>query len=204
MCRKIRFKKFNKVYSDVGVMVVDKDNILLAYLAGAIDSDGSISIKRSTYGRRKLKDRVSPMYYPRISLRQISPIIPTLLKEAFGGVIYIGKPSAKKGKMLYGYEATNLIGERAIRQLLPYLRLKKRQAEIILELQEIRKSGRDGHRVGYQKNRWGKYTMFQKAVISDETLKKMLDLYLEIRKLNDTRYDKLHWPQDLPLPEGVQ
>ena len=186
-------------------MVVDKDNILLlAYLAGAIDSDGSISIRRSTYGRRKLKNRISPVYYPRISLRQTSPMIPNLLKETFGGFICIDKPSAKKGKILYGYEATNLIGERAIRQLLPYLRLKKRQAEIILELQEVRKSGRDGRKTVYQKNRWGKYTMFQKAVISDETLKKMLNLYLEIRKLNDTRYDKLHWPQDLPLPEGIQ
>ena len=196
--------KFNKVYSYIEVMTVDKGNILLAYLAGAIDSDGSISIKRSTYGKRKLGDRISPMYYPRISLRQISPIVPNLLRKTFGGGIYISKPNAKRGKLLYCYEATNLIAEHTVRKLLQYLILKKRQAEIILELQEIRKNGKDGHISGYQKNRWGKYMVVQKAVISDITLKKMLDLYLEIRKLNDTRYDKLHWPQDLPLPEGIQ
>ncbi len=180
-----------------------EEKLMLAYLAGAIDSDGSISIRRSTYGMRKRKDRISPMFSPRISLRQTSNIVPNLLKQVFGGTTYIDKPAknVKNGKKLYCYEAQNLIAENAIRKLLPYLKIKKPQAELVLQLQQIKTLGRKGHKLVIQTNRWGKKMPINHAVYSDEQLQSMLDLYLKVRALNDTRYDKLHWPQDLPLPK---
>lgn len=193
-------QKFNISYPNLGYM----NEVILAYLAGAIDSDGSISIRRSTYNMRKTKTCVSPIFSPRISLKQTSDIVPKLLKENFRGHIFISKPAknVKKGKILYCYESENLIAENAVKALLPYLKVKKKQAEIIILLQDIKKSRREGHRGSKQNGRWGEVYV-NHSVYSKNQLDRMLGLYLQIRELNDTRYDKLHWPQDLPLPSKI-
>ena len=57
----------------------------LAYLAGAMDSDGCISVKRSTYAMRVRGDAGTPVFSERVIFKQVTPEIPTLLKELFGG-----------------------------------------------------------------------------------------------------------------------
>ncbi len=113
--------------------------IELAYLAGAIDSDGTIGIKRSTYAMRVRGDAGAPTFSERIALRQTSPIIATMLKERFGGSLYMTKPSAVNGKPLYSWAATDVRALECLQALLPYLRIKREQALNCLALRVIKR-----------------------------------------------------------------
>lgn len=117
------------------------DDTTLAYLAGAIDSDGSIGIKRSTYHIRVRKDAKNATYSERIQLKQVTPQIPELLKECFGGAFRIEKPSTQDGKPLFSYGCTDKQAARACELMLPYLRVKRRQAELVLELRKSKQPG---------------------------------------------------------------
>lgn len=110
----------------------------LAYLAGAIDSDGTIGIKRSTYSMRVRGDAGAAVFSERVALRQTSPIVPTMLKERFGGSLYMTKPSAAKGKPLYSWAATDLRATECLKALLPYLRIKQEQAANCVALREVK------------------------------------------------------------------
>lgn len=114
---------------------------VLAYLAGAMDSDGYFSIKRSTYHMRVRGDAVNPVYSEDTGLRQVTPHIPELLKEHFGGYLSVERPSTTNGKPLHSWRATAANAARCAEALLPYLRIKRRQAELMLELRESRKPG---------------------------------------------------------------
>lgn len=117
------------------------DDTTLAYLAGAIDSDGSIGIKRSTYHIRVRKDAVNATYSERILLKQVTPHIPELLRECFGGSFQTQKASTEDGKPLYSYACTDKNAAIACELMLPYLRIKKPQAQLVLELRESKQPG---------------------------------------------------------------
>jgi len=112
-------------------------NEILAYLAGAVDSDGSIGIRKSTYATRH-NTAWNPTYAARISLHQVTPQIPELLKETFDGSITKTKPSTENGKPLLAWNLEHKKAVVAAQSLLPFLRVKRRQAQIILELQLTR------------------------------------------------------------------
>lgn len=124
----------------------------LAYLAGAIDSDGTIGIRRSTYAMRIRHDAGAAIYSERVALRQVSPIIPQMLKGHFGGSLYMTKPSVPRGKPLFSWAATDLRAVACLTALLPYLRLKREQASNCLTLREIKvlsKAARVAHGRGH-------------------------------------------------------
>lgn len=120
----------------------------IAYLAGAMDSDGYFSIKRSTYHLRVRKDAVNAIYSEQMGLKQVTPHVPELLKETFGGHMSQQRPSTANGKPLFGWMGTDLIAANAIRSLLPYLRIKREQAECIVELGYWRRHP-DAHRTAW-------------------------------------------------------
>lgn len=111
-------------------------NNLLAYLAGAMDSDGYFSIKKSTYHIRVVKDSINPSYSEKIGLKQVTREVPELLKKTFGGSLRLEKKSTKNGKPLFSWTATDINASEACRLLLPFLLIKIRQANLILELRE--------------------------------------------------------------------
>lgn len=115
-------------------------NELFAYLAGAIDSDGTIGIKRSTYAMRVRKDAGAPVFSERVALRQVTPQIPNLLKKTFGGSLYITKPSVPKGKPLWSWAATDLRALECLTALMPFLRVKRKQAMNCLALRKVKRS----------------------------------------------------------------
>jgi len=110
----------------------------LAYLAGAIDSDGTIGVKKSTYAMRVTRDCGAATYSERVALRQVTPIIPTMLRDRFGGSLYMTKPSAPNGRLLYSWAATDQRAAACLKALLPYLRIKRPQAEKCLELRRLK------------------------------------------------------------------
>jgi len=111
---------------------------LFAYLAGAIDSDGTIGIKRSTYAVRVRKDSCQPTYSERLALRQVTPAVPELLRTTFGGSLYLTQPSAVGGKPLFSWSVTDQKAATCLRTLLPYLRVKRAQAENALALRGVK------------------------------------------------------------------
>lgn len=118
------------------------DAILSAYLAGAIDSDGTIGIRRSTYAMRVRRDSTVPVYSERIALRQVTPDIPTLLKQEFGGSLGVTKSSSARGRDLYSWAATDLRAVACLTALLPYLRVKRAQADNCLALRLVKERSR--------------------------------------------------------------
>lgn len=110
----------------------------LAYLAGAIDSDGTIGIKRSTYAMRVRGDAGAPVYSERVALRQVTPQIPTMLKKAFGGSLYMTPPSTANGRPLYSWAATDVRAIECLNALLPYLTVKRAQAMNCIALRGVK------------------------------------------------------------------
>ncbi len=119
------------------------NKIDLAYLAGAIDSDGCFMIRRCTYRKRVTCDADNPTYSERVCLKQVTPQIPELLHQvAGGGSLRLEKASCKdNGKPLYTFDCTNKIAAALTSKILPYLRVKKRHAELIMEL----RASKSGH-----------------------------------------------------------
>jgi len=114
-----------------------KPNIL-AYLAGAIDSDGTIGIKRSTYAMRVIQDSGAATFSERVALRQVTSDITTLLRETFGGSIYMTKPSTARGRPLYSWAVTDLKAVECLVALMPFLRVKRQQALNCVALRKIK------------------------------------------------------------------
>ncbi len=108
----------------------------LAYLAGAMDSDGCISIKKSTYHIRVRKDAGNAVYSERLSLKQVTPQIPELLAITFGGVVKLRGAQTENGKPLYTWVVTDKVAALAAERLLPYLLVKRPQAERVAELRK--------------------------------------------------------------------
>ncbi|MBV8522460.1 MAG: hypothetical protein JOY71_10115, partial [Acetobacteraceae bacterium] len=115
---------------------------ILAYLAGAMDSDGSFGIKRSTYHMRVRGDAWQPVYQERADLKQAAPDIPNLLRQTFGGSLSHNAPGTAKSKPLYGWHASDRVAANTAKALLPYLRIKRRQAELLIELRATKDDSR--------------------------------------------------------------
>lgn len=117
--------------------VVTSPPEVLAYCAGVIDSDGTIGIKRSTYGMRVRKDMEQATYNARICVRQVGIEALTVLAQTFGGSVRPAKTYAKRGKPMWSWAITDALAESALRRLVPYLRIKRGQAENCLELRAL-------------------------------------------------------------------
>jgi hypothetical protein len=112
------------------------DALLFSYLAGAVDADGYISIKRTAtrYGW-------APDFDERLGLKQVTPQVPELLRQTFGGIVQMTKPSVPNGRWLYRFSITNQMAARACEALLPYLRIKHEQAQLVLDLHRTKANG---------------------------------------------------------------
>lgn len=98
----------------------------LAYLAGFFDGEGSIGIMR----RKKVKSK-NYAYYASISVGQKDKAIINTLQKHFRGGIHKVKRDGS-----YMWYCTDKTAYECIKQLLPYLRYKKPQAELVVSLYE--------------------------------------------------------------------
>jgi hypothetical protein len=112
-----------------------------AYMAGAMDSDGYFTIKKSTYAIRVRKDAGNPVYSEKLGLHQVTPQIPELLRAAFGGSVLLAPQQTPNSRPLYRWDITDRNAAGACEALLPFLRIKRRQAELILELRRSKAEG---------------------------------------------------------------
>lgn len=118
------------------------DRAILAYCAGVIDSDGTIGVKRSTYSVRVVGDSRQPTYSERICVKQVEPQAVALLKSLFGGRHGIDDPSCKRGRRLHVWQVTDKQAAACLKALLPYLRIKRMQAENCLALRVVKEESK--------------------------------------------------------------
>ena len=129
-----------------------KEEVLYAYLAGAIDADGYISIQRSK------PKRYNHYYYcAMIGFTGTGePLVQNILKKTFGGGVYRYQPKNPKHKPWHQWQTSgsNKV-YLALEKLMPYLITKKEQARIVLRFidllrpqwQEIKETQKPPYRV---------------------------------------------------------
>jgi hypothetical protein len=110
---------------------------LHAYCAGVVDSDGTIGIKRSTYGMRH-GNGGQATYSERVCVRQVTPEAVGLLHSAFGGSFGKRKASAVRGRPLWEWAVTDQKAATFLRAVRPYLRIKSLQANNCLALRALK------------------------------------------------------------------
>ncbi len=103
-------------------------------MAGVLDSDGYIGVGRSTYGLRKRPDVTVATYPPRVAVKQVQPQAVELFHRSFAGHLFLGKPGSKNGKPLYTWQVHSASCRRVLEPVLPFLRIKRAQAENALEV----------------------------------------------------------------------
>jgi hypothetical protein len=108
------------------------DTHVLAYLAGIVDGEGYIGIKRTA----KPNGSISPRYCERIQVRMVNEEAIRLLTDTLGGNYYAESMTQRRGRPLFCWQASDAQAAGILRALLPYLRIKKGNAVAALALRE--------------------------------------------------------------------
>jgi len=105
---------------------------LYAYLAGAIDTHGRISINRDHGYRRR--DRQITYYSAVITLSDSDPVLPDLLQATFPARRLQYEAKNRSHRSWHMWEAVGQSAQKPLICLLPYLRIRCQQAELALSL----------------------------------------------------------------------
>lgn len=97
----------------------------LAYAAGVMDSDGSISIRVSRRGAN------AEYHFAVAKVGQCDPVVVYWLKEMFGGSVQV---SERRGSIFYDWVVASRLAAAFLQQVLPYLKIKRAQAELAVSL----------------------------------------------------------------------
>lgn len=154
------------------------ENTTLAYLAGIVDGEGYIGIKKSPPRR----DTVSPGYHERIQVRMVDEPAIALLAATLGGNYYREAPHAAQGRPLFCYQASDAKACLVLLALYPYLRVKRPDAEAVLEMRALKAAKRTRF-IGNRRDRWGGETVPTYA-IDDDNLAAREALYLRCKALH--------------------
>jgi hypothetical protein len=109
----------------------------VAYLAGLIDGEGYIGIKKA-----RAKNSVSTLYHERIQVRMVTEGSIKYLSRQLGGGYYCEKASAVKGRPLFCWQASDALAASILTQLLPYLIVKRASAKTVLNLRRSKNDPR--------------------------------------------------------------
>lgn len=158
----------------------------IAYLAGIVDGEGYIGIKKSKAYR--CAERTTPSYIARIQIRMVDEPAIRFLSETLGGWYYKEKPHLAKGRPLYCFQASDQKARAILETLLPYLRVKATQARTVLELCALKSESRQ-HRtkvVGTREfpNKYGTVRTVKNKCLSDEYVARCHSLYERCKLLN--------------------
>lgn len=118
---------------------------LLAYCAGVMDSDGHIGVHVNWYRVKHAGDAKQPTYQPRCSVKQLDPEAIEVFHELFAGHCYVDTSAQSKrgsGRPINVWQVHSASCRRVLEALRPYLRIKCKQADLILELCDLNQSPR--------------------------------------------------------------
>ena len=109
----------------------------LAYAAGALDADGCFSIKRiDPTARKATMSQQTMIYQPQVALGQVLPAACRFLKDLFGGGIRIERRRKDNHRDIYRYKVQAKQAAELCKKVVPYLLLKKKQAQTLIDLHE--------------------------------------------------------------------
>lgn len=127
---------------------------VLAYVAGVIDSDGSIAILRDTHAIRHGR-ATQASFSERVTIRQIEPEAVDLVHSFFGGSRSVVEGRRAHQQPLQSVQIVDRQASRLLAEVCPYLRIKKQQALLCLALRAVKEQSRlarfaigRGHRGG--------------------------------------------------------
>lgn len=116
----------------------------LSYAAGIIDGEGSIMVIH--HKPRKESGHRWEYWVLRISISNNNKILLDWLLEVFGGGYSMGISKNPKWNDTYLWRVDSKIAKNILELVFPYLKLKKRQAELALKMIETHKlTGCKGH-----------------------------------------------------------
>jgi hypothetical protein len=118
----------------------------ISYIAGFIDADGSITIVKenpSSYNRR-----ANPSYTPSMAAYSTKEEVVIFIQNILGGA-YSFRKGRKNRQDGYEWRVGGQQIKKNITTLYPYLKVKKKQAEIILELINWKERNKKSHEVSY-------------------------------------------------------
>lgn len=102
---------------------------LYAYVAGIVDGEGSVDIYKVN----------TPAHNSRYAMRLIVGIteqwLPQFLKFNFGGSVNVRESNTPKHKDCWVWSVAAIKAAKVLRLILPYLQIKKPQAELALSFQ---------------------------------------------------------------------
>jgi hypothetical protein len=158
----------------------------IAYVAGLVDADGYIGIKKAA--AYKCQGRKTPGYHGRIQIRMVSEEAIAFISTLLGGWYYKEKPSAKKGRPLYCFQASDKSAEKILKTIVPFLKIKKESAKTVIALRNLQANGAK-HRtkiLGYRNfpNSHGTPRKVPNLVFSDEYVAQCESLYMQCKELN--------------------
>jgi len=120
--------------------------LLYAYMAGFVDADGSISIISMSQKKR---------FTVRITVSNCNYDIISLFTTEFGGKVREKKGRKKNWKVCYEWSLTSNKALAVIQTLYPFLRIKQGQADLTIELQQLRlKMKSEGIHHRWHKEKW--------------------------------------------------
>jgi hypothetical protein len=114
-----------------------KDKTKYAYLAGLIDGEGHIGIVMDSTKHQHNPDR-SIGYAALLTIANTDLAIMKWLKQEFGGNYYLHKSYNQQHRKMYTWRMRGLKQlELLLLAFLPYLRIKREQAKVLLEFVRI-------------------------------------------------------------------
>lgn len=169
----------------------------LSYIAGLFDKGSTIgiSIQNTQYLNNRSSQNTgyskNPYYYPRVQFYSKHKLLLEILQKVFE----VGTFSYSKKTGMYTYMAWSGNAEIVLEKLLPYLRIKRKQAELCLELRQIQNYNRylRPNRIkSCTKNPGGRtgFSTVEVNPLPEGTIKRMEDIYLEVRHLNSGKSKK--------------
>lgn len=116
---------------------------LLAYCAGVLDSDGHIGVHINWYRVKTAGDAKQPTYQPRCSVKQLDHQAVELFHDLFAGHLYVDTANVRgSARPINVWQVHSASCRRVLEALRPYLRIKTRQADLVLELCDLNQSKR--------------------------------------------------------------
>lgn len=159
------------------------NKLTLAYLAGLVDGEAYIGIKKSQ-PYNELTGRINPGYHERIQIRMVDEPAIKIFAETFGGWYYKEKPHAHKGRLLYCYQASDKLAANILEYLLPYLLVKHESALTVLKLRDSKNHPVKIKTEVTSNSRWGTPMTGQRTKLSPDTIELREVLYQKCKSLN--------------------
>ena len=108
---------------------------LLAYVAGIMDGEGSVTISKA----HSKKTRIGYQFVMYVTVRNTNEWLIHWLYFNFGGNVGMSNDNGHKrfgSKPIWYWQATSRVAMKFLKSILPYLQMKREQAEVAIQFQE--------------------------------------------------------------------